>query len=304
MANVLSRARQLQVIHLLAEGNSIRSIERLTGVQKKTVCRLLVSFGTGCRELLDREMRGLALDHLEVDEIWTFVCKKQSRLTTTERAERHDIGDIYLWTILDQQTKLIPTFAIGKRSADNARRLMLDLSKRLVRPLPHASDAHGFQAGQYEPICQLSTDGFAGYPEAVDLAFGPYVKYGQIIKQFRNANLPYTPSEIVGTERRGIRDIDDDEISTICTSHVERHNWTIRIFMKRFTRLSAGFSKKLDNLAAAVSLFMAYYNFCWRPRHPDHSGRRGRLRPTPAMAAGVTDTLWSLETLYDRVHAQ
>ena len=137
--------------------------------------------------------------------------------------------------------------------------------------------------------------------EAVDLAFGPYAKYGQIIKEYRNANIVYQPSEMVGTERRGIKEIDDDELWSICTSHVERHNLTIRTLMKRFTRLSLGFSKKLENLAACVAIFMAYYNFVWRTRYPDWSGKRGRYRPTAAMMAGITNDVWSFEQLYNCV---
>ena len=205
VANVLKREKQLQVIHLLVEGNSLRSIERLTGVQKKTVGRLLLRIGNACRELLDERMRDLTLQHVQVDEIWTFVQKKQSRLTTLERAYRGDIGDMFLWVPLDTDTKLIPTFAVGKRSADMARRLMVDLRGRLVRKSykPHDSDAHAYKPGGYEPITQISTDGFTPYPEAVDLAFGPNVKYGTIIKEYRNAVRPYTPSEIVGTAPPG-----------------------------------------------------------------------------------------------------
>ena len=141
---------------------------------------------------------------------------------------------------------------------------MVDLSHRLVMPKPHASDPHGYSAGGYIHITQLSTDGFPAYPEAVDLAFGPYAKYGQINKDYRNADQPgrYAPPEMVGTERKGIFGIREDEERSICTSHVERHNLTIRTLMKRFTRLSLGFSKKLENLEAACAMFLAYYNFC------------------------------------------
>lgn len=303
MANVLARDAQIFVLRLLTEGTSLRSASRLSGVHRTTIQNLLVRFGSGCRELLDERMRNLTLAHVEVDEIWTFCQKKQARLTVDERAERHDIGDIYLWSCVDQDTKLIPTFAIGKRSADMARRLMVDLRSRLKfeTPNPHASDAHAFKPEGYPVITQISTDGFTPYPEAVDLAFGQFVRYGQIIKEYRNANMPYTPSEMVGTERRGIIGIDESQERSICTSHVERNNLTIRTHMKRFARLSLGFSKKLENLTAACSLFVANYDFCWRLRHPDHSGKRGRLRATPAMMAKVTDHIWSFEELYSAV---
>jgi hypothetical protein len=134
---------------------------------------------------------------------------------------------------------------------------------------------------------QISTDGFPGYPEAVDLAFGPYAKFGVIIKEYKNAKMNYTPSEMVGADRRPIR-MPESEARTICTSHCERHNLTIRTFMRRFTRLALGFSKKVENLEAAVNLHAAYYNFCWRP---------GKMRITPAMAAGITNKLWSFNDL-------
>ena len=288
MANVLKADKRLAVIHQLVEGSSIRSTERLTGVHRDTICRLLVKTGNQCRELLDEQMRGLKLDHVQVDEIWTFCQKKQARLTMQERAERGDIGDMFLWVALDQETKLVPTFLVAKRSANAARRMMVDLASRLTRPTAVQSDARNYSRPGYQPVTQISTDGYNAYPEAVDTAFGPYVRYGTIIKDYRNAVMPYTPSELVGADRR-CRFGEFDPFS-ICTSHVERNNLTIRTFMRRFTRLSLGFSKKLENLAAAVALHVAHYNFC---------RRHGSLRVTPAMAAGVTNKLWSLGDLIE-----
>lgn len=296
MANVLKRDKQRAVLNLLAESSSIRSAERLTGVHRDTICRLVVRFGEGCRQLLDNRMRGLTLRHVECDEIWTFVAKKQARLTVDEKAECHDIGDMYLWTALDQDTKLLASYYVGKRSADNARRFLLDLSGRLILPKPHASDTHRFALGHFKPVVRLSTDAFAGYSEAVDLAFGPYAEYGQIVKKYRNANQPgrYAPPEMVGSDRRVVAGLFRKR--DICTSHVERHNLTIRTLMKRFTRLSLGFSKKLENLESAIAAFIAYYDFCWRPRMPGKSGRR---RVTPAMAAGVAHVPWTFAELFD-----
>lgn len=296
MANVLNPESQRTVLNLLVEGNSLRSTSRLTGVHMTTIMNLMVRFGNSCRDFMDAEMKGLKLRHVQCDEIWTFVGKKQARLTVDEKATRHDIGDVYLWTAVDEDTKLIPTFVIGKRSADMARKLMNDLRSRLVIPSAHESDSHAFEQGRYQPVCQISTDGFPGYPEAVDLAFGPYVKYGTIIKNYRNATMIYTPSEIVGTDRRAVYGMDESETNTICTSHVERNNLTIRTFMKRFTRLSLGFSKKLDNLAAAVALHMAYYNFVWRPATLNGI--------TPAMAAGVAKRLWNFSDLFNAIASQ
>jgi IS1 family transposase len=288
------------VLRLLAEGNSIRSTERLTGVQKKTVMRLLVRFGNACRQFLDEEMRGLKLEHLQIDEVWTFVGKKQARVHVDERQTSQQ-GDTYLWVAIDQDTKLVPSFIIGKRSADMARRFLVDLAGRLNMPRPQ-----DWWSSEFEKIVQISTDGFQVYPEAVDLAFGPYCKYGTIIKDYRNADRKpgnYSPAKIIGTTRQTRFGMAEDEIYTICTSHIERNNLTTRTFMKRFARLSLGFSKKLENLAAAA-LHFANYNFCWRPRHTDYSGMSGRLRPTPAMAAGVTNRLWKFDDLFSEVSAR
>lgn len=299
MSNRLSTDRQALIIRLLCEGNSIRGTSRVTETHKNTVERLILQFGRAAKDLMDERFRVLTLAHVECDEIWTFVAKKQARLTMEERAERHDIGDVYLWTALDQTTKLVPTFRLGKRSADNARRFMSDLASRLEFPAPHESDNHAFGRGQHQTVIQISTDGFAAYPEAVDLAFGPYARFGVIIKEYRNAGMQYDPSEMVGTERRSVRGIDDT--MTICTSHVERHNLTIRTFMKRFARLSLCFSKKLECLDAACGLFLAYYNFVWRTRFPDGSGRPGKLRRPAAMMAGVTDHLWNFQEFFDEL---
>lgn len=295
VANVLDRDKQLMALHLLVEGNSLRAITRLTGIHRTTVMNLMVRAGEGCQTLLDERLRNLTLNHVECDEIWTFVGKKQARLTMEERQSRHDIGDANLWTALDQKTKktkLVATYALGKRSADMARRLMMDLAKRLQMPNPHASDRHAYEHPGYRTITQVSTDGFTGYPEAVDLAFGPYVKFGTIVKDYRNADRKpgnYSPSEMIGTQRKGRRNIRESELDTICTSHVERHNLTIRTFMKRFARLSLGFSKKFENLAAATHLFMAYYNFCWKPKTLNGI--------TPAMAASVENRIWKISDL-------
>lgn len=288
MANRMSTEKRNTILRLLVEGNSVRSVTRLMGTNIPSVLRQLAWAGDHCRDLMDREFRGLTLRHLECDEIWTFVQKKQARLTIEERASRGDIGDVFLWTALDQDSKLIPSYVVGKRSADMAQRLMMDLASRLRRPAPHQSDDHHFSRPGYRPVCQVSTDGFPAYPEADDLAFGPYVKYGVIVKDYRNSRMIYTPSEMVGTQRRKVFGMGEMDERSICTSHVERNNLTIRMFVKRFSRLTLAFSKKLENLENAIALHMAYYNFCWRP---------GKMRVTPAMAAGVTDRLWSFNDL-------
>lgn len=300
MANVLKRERQLAVLNLLAEGSSIRAAERITRIHRDTICRLAVRFGNACRDFLDGQMRGLTLGHIEVDEQWTYVGKKQRRLTVTEREEKGDIGDVYLWVAVDQQTKLVPTFALGKRSADMARRFMVDLAARLKFPTQHETDDHAFRRHGSDRYCQLSTDGFMGYPEAVDLAFGGRVRYGQLIKEYRNHDQPgrYNPAEMIDADRRPMFNMNERDADTICTSHVERLNATTRLFMKRFNRLTLCFSKKLENLAAAVALYVSYYNYCWRTRLP---GSTGRKRPTAAMMAGLADHPWTFAELFANV---
>jgi hypothetical protein len=192
----------------------------------------------------------------------------------------------------------MPSFMLGKRSADNARRFVSDVANRLVFPKPSASDARDFQPVQYKPIVQISTDAFAGYREAVDMAFGPHCQYGQITKEYRNASMVYTPSEMVGTRRKGIRGIGPNQERSICTSHVERLNGTQRLFLKRLNRLTLCFSKKLRNLEAAFAMFAAYYNYCWQTRKP---GKSGAKRGTAAMMAGLAGHVWSFDELFKAV---
>ncbi|MCG8448310.1 MAG: hypothetical protein MI725_01865 [Pirellulales bacterium] len=286
-------------LRLLTEGMSIRGTERTTGLHRDTICRLIVKFGKACRRFLDQRMRNLTLEHLQFDEQWTWVGKKNARLTVDEKQHCHDKGDIYIWTCVDKKTKLLPAFFLGKRSADSARRFMVDVASRLDLPGPGTADRHNYRQGQFEPVVQISTDGFNAYPEAVDLAFGPYAKFGTIVKQYRNARLIYTPSEMVGTKRKGRRGIDGHrEERTICTSHVERLNGTQRVFLKRLNRLTLCFSKKLENLEAAFAMFAAYYNYCWQTRRP---GKSGRKRSTAAMMAGLAGHVWSFDELFENV---
>lgn len=260
-----------QIIHLLVEGNSIRSCERLTNVHRDTICRLLVKTGDACRDFLDARLRNMKLRHVQCDEIWTFVGKKQAMVRIGEY-DGH-IGDQYLWVAFDTDTKLIACYAIGKRTSEVANAFMDDLASRIVTDVP-----------------QISTDGWGGYPTAVGNAFGDSVDYGQLIKDYAEPVQPgrYGPPTMVATERRIIFGGPALDRFSICTSHVERNNLTIRTFMKRFTRLALGFSKKLENLSAATALHVAFYNYC-----RVHS----TLRVTPAMEAGLTDHVWELDEL-------
>jgi IS1 family transposase len=278
---VLKSDKRKSIIHLLIEGNSIRSTERLTRVHRDTIMRLLVEAGNGAAALLDDRMRNLKLRHIEVDEIWTFVRIKQGHI----KPGKNDfaIGDQYTFVAIDQDTKLIPSFVVGKRTLENAEQFMLDLAGRIKVPKP----------GEPKIRLQLSSDGFAAYPAAVDLAFANTVDYGVIIKNFREGQEQpgrYGPPEMTAAAREvKIGDIDP---YSICTSYIERQNLTMRTFLRRLTRLSLGFSKKLENLEAAMALHIAHYNF---------SRRHGTLRMTPAMAAGVTQEMWSLGRLMGEI---
>jgi IS1 family transposase len=273
MANILPQTKQQAVIHLLVEGNSIRSVERLTGVHRDTICRLLVKIGNKCRAFLDDRMRGLHLQHLELDEIWTFVQKKQAMIGEGERDQK--IGDQYMFIAFDQKTKLIPTFALGKRDSAVTRVFINDLASRIVSSYP-----------------QISTDGFLPYIGAIRESFGNEAAHGVLVKDYAQNDYDqpgrYGPPSMVAANREQMTGLHDIPLHTICTSHVERNNGNIRMFVKRFTRLTLAFSKKLDNLAAAAALYAAYHNYCRVPR---------KLRITPAMAAGIADHVWELDEL-------
>lgn len=178
---------------------------------------------------------------------------------------------------------------------------MMDVASRLSFPKPSQSDARDFQPVNYRPVVHISTDGFQAYPEAVDLAFGPHARYGVIVKDYRNASMIYTPSEMVGTTRTGKRGIGKRDLHTITTSHVERLNGTQRLFMKRLNRLTYCFSKKLRNLECVFAMFAVYYNYCWQTRKP---GTTGKLRSTAAMMAGLAGHVWSFDEFFGRVLAR
>lgn len=279
--NQLSFDEQLNVLNMLVEGCSLRSVSRLTGIHRTTIMKLMVQVGQKCRNFLDRWMRNLTLNHIEADEIWTFCKKKQRKLTGAEK-DNPKLGDQYLYIALDLETKLIPSFVIGKRTSEVTEVFMQDLAGRLVIAPPWHP----------RPSPQISTDGWQGYPNAIDDAFGGSVSYGQIIKDFANAEQPgrYAPPELVTTVRRVVQG--NITKNSICTSHVERHNLSIRTFLRRFTRLALGFSKKFENLAACTALYLAYYNFCWL---------HGSLPGTPAMAARIAGHPWTLRELLERI---
>lgn len=292
MANVLPRDKQLLCLKMLCEGCSIRSVERTVGVHRDTIMRLMVKFGEACQAFLDEQVRHVDAKHLEIDEQWTWVAKKQRNVSDEEHAVG-DVGDQYLFLAFDQATGLIACHDIGKRTEETTHRFLAKLAARIV--LPQSVN---------DPISekpQLSTDGFNAYPNAILDVFGDYVQHGVIIKNYANPEVGrYAPPDLANCDRRAIQFVQN--LWTICTSHVERFNCTTRQFCKRFCRLTLAFSKKLANLEAAVAMHIAAYNFTWRSREKD-GPRAGHKRPTPAMQAGLTDRLWSFEDLYDAVMA-
>ncbi len=280
MANNLSYDERLRVLHLALEGASLRSITRLTGTHRTTAMNLILRTGERCRDFLDRWMRNLTLEHVEIDELWTFVLKKQGRIPVG--ADDSRIGDVYLFLAIDDQSKLIPSFRLGKRCKAVTHAFCQDLASRLV--IPELFDPY--------TRLRLSTDGYTPYKDAIDDAFNGRAAHGVLIKKYRNSDMPgrYGPPELIDTDRRVI--VGDIEESEICTSHAERQNLSIRTFLRRFTRLALGFSKKFESLDATIALYIAHYNFC---------RMHGNLNGTPAMAARIAGHPWTLAELIERV---
>jgi IS1 family transposase len=271
--NRLSLDRQAQAISCLVEGNSIRSTERMTDIHRDTIMRLLIRVGDACANLMDETMRDLTCERIQVDEIWAYVGKKQRHVKVTD--DRSRVGDMWTYVALDADTKLVPSFLVGKRDAANTRAFISDLSERLVNRV------------------QLSSDALNQYVVAVEEAFGTDIDYGQVVKFYEAEPIGpgrYSPPQVKNAERTRIQGRPRE--ADISTSHVERQNLTMRMNMRRFTRLTNAFSKKVENLRAAVALHFAHYNFV-----RTHSS----LRITPAMAAGVTNRLWTLEEVVERV---
>jgi IS1 family transposase len=280
VANVLKRDKQIQVLKLLVEGNSIRSTERLTGIHRDTIMRLVVRFGTQCRAFLNDALANLSLEHVQLDEQWTF-CRMKEKQATRRKLDNSEIGDQYLYTALDTDSKLLVSFTIGKRNSEMTDAFIADLEKRLVR-VPDV-------LGESRP--QLSTDGWNAYVPAIRRHFRGTVRHGVLIKNYVNPEVGrYAPPDLIKADRINVNGIRD--LATICTSHVERFNGSTRLFLKRFARLTYAFSKKLENLAAAAAIHIAVYNFV---------RVHGSLGCTPAMAAGVIGELWDMGNLLDAV---
>jgi IS1 family transposase len=272
MANILKTEKKVTVVSMLAEGSSMASIARITGIHPDTIMRLAVRIGEACKRIMDEKMRSLTCKNIEVDEIWGFIGTKRNNAARTG-----NYGDVWTFISLDSETKLIPSFVVGKRDAYHARAFMEDLAGRLSRRV------------------QISSDALQAYPEAVERGFGNEVDYGQLVKTYSITNLNkdaasrYSPAEVVKTERTVITGMPD--IRRITTSHIEKQNHTLRMHCRRLTRLTNAFSKKFENFEAAVALNFAYYNFC-----KTHKA----IRMTPAQAAGIESSAWTVEELVKR----
>jgi IS1 family transposase len=265
--NKLPADKQVQVIAALVEGVSIRATVRMTGVAKNTIVKLLTDIGHACQVYQTERLRDLPCKNIQCDEIWSF-CYAKEKNVPEELKGKFGFGDVWTWTALDSDTKLVPCWHVGARDAWHAQHFMYDLASRLKNRV------------------QLTTDGHRVYVTAVNLAFGEEVDYAMLVKLYgsdRESEATYSPSECIGCREAII--IGDPNPAKISTSHVERQNLTMRMGMRRFTRLTNAFSKKIDNHMAAISLHYMHYNFCRLHQ---------TLGVTPAMKAGVADHVWTL----------
>jgi len=274
--NQLSPERRAAVVRCLVEGNSIRSTVRITGAAKNTVTKLLVELGHACWEYQKQTLRGLQSKRVRCDEIWSLVGCKQDNIPHQRRGEA-GVGDVWTWTAMDADTKLMICWQVGQRDASSAYDLIAELASRLTHRV------------------QLTTDGHKVYVNAVEEAFGANIDYAMLVKMYGSspeAERRYTPAVCIGPEKTRIMGRPDPR--HVSSSYVERQNLTMRMGMRPFTRLTNAFSKKLGKHACAVSLHFMYYNFA-RP-HQALKTDTGQKR-TPAMAAGIADHVWSVEEI-------
>ena len=269
--NRLDGATRCRVVAALVEGNSIRATVRMTGVAKNTVTKLLIELGAACSQYQDRVLVNLSCKRVQVDECWAFCYAKAKNVTPEIAAKNPFAGDVWTWAAIDADTKLIPSWIIGPRDGVAARIFVSDLASRLADRI------------------QLTSDGLSVCLQAVERAFRGEVDYAHLVKVYGETSegqKRYSPAECIGCERKAIVGYPDPE--HVSTSYLERANLTMRMGMRRFTRLTNGFSKKIENHTAAVALHMMHYN-CVRIHQT--------LRVSPAMAAGVTDKLWEISDI-------
>jgi IS1 family transposase len=267
--NRLTTSQRAQVVRCLVEGNSIRATVRMTGVAKNTIANLLVDLGRVCEAYQDEHLRNLPCRRIQRDEMWGFIRAKQKNVTEEKMAQ--GCGDVWTWVAIDADTKLVPCWMVGQRDIASATDFIGDLASRLNHRV------------------QLTTDGHRLYLAAVEDAFGGDIDYAQLIKVYGasgEAQTRYSPGQCIGIECRAVTGSPDPK--HISTSYVERQNLTMRMSMRRLTRLTNAFSKKLENHMAANALHFIYYNF---------ARIHQSLRVSPAMAAGVTDKLWDVEDI-------
>jgi IS1 family transposase len=274
--NKLDREARSHILHLLCEGSSIRAVTRLTGASKKAVSRLMVDAGQAAAWYQDRVFRNLTCKRVQVDEIWAFVYAKQKNVPLAKKAPPQ-AGDVWTWTAIDADTKLIPSWFVGGRDSDAAMIFMEDLASRLANRV------------------QLTSDGHKAYLEAVEGAFGSDIDYAMLVKVYGpsgEGEKRYSPAECIAAVKHRIEGNPDPK--HVSTSFAERSNLNIRMHTRRFTRLTNAFSKKVENHSHSVALFAMYYNFVRIHK---------TLRTTPAMAAKVTERLWEIGDIVDVLEA-
>lgn len=269
--NMLKIEKQKQIIAALIEGNSIRSTCRMTGADLKTVLKLLVNVGKACKEYQDKSLRNLSCKKIQCDEVWSF-CHAKEKNVPAEFKGQYGHGDVWTWTAICADSKLVPCWHIGDRSAESAKEFISDLASRLKHRV------------------QLTTDGYRVYVDAVEEAFGKDIDYAMLVKIYgeesSSTEKRYSPVKYTGSHKTVVQGKPD--MKRVSTSFVERQNLTMRMSMRRFARLTNAFSKKIENLECAVALHFMYYNFCRIHQ---------TLRVTPAMEAGLTDHIWEIEEI-------
>lgn len=273
--NRTPRDRRIAILTALVEGNSIASTCRMTGVAKNTVLKLLADAGFACFDFQDREVRGITSRRVQCDEIWAFVHAKAKNVPEGHKGE-FGYGDVWTWTALDADSKLMISWMVGSRDAGAANAFMDDVASRMATRV------------------QMTTDGHKPYLAAIEGAFGADIDYAMLIKMYGEAPNPekrYSPAVCTGIKKNVI--VGNPDKAHVSTSYVERSNLSIRMAQRRFTRLTNAFSKKVENLEHSLSLYFMYYNFC-----RTHKTLKGL---TPAMSAGLTDRVWTVGDIVDLI---